>query len=73
MNILKKKRLERKLTAKRVAKELGISRQALHSLESGKHKPSAKTILSASRFYGIRAEEIIQDFQENNTGGTVGK
>ena len=57
-NRVKQMRQRRKLTQEALAKELGISRQSLISIENGKYNPSLELAFSISAFFNIRMEEI---------------
>lgn len=50
---------EKSLTS--IAKDLGITRQMLGAIESGKRTPSLTLALRISQYYGVSVEEIFFD------------
>ena len=57
-NRVKQMRQHRKLTQETLAKELGISRQSLISIEKGKYDPSLPLALAIADFFEKSIEEI---------------
>ena len=60
---IKKLRLERNLSQKQLADELGITRVAVLKWENGENKPSRR-LFDLARFFGVSEEYLIQG-QEN--------
>jgi putative transcriptional regulator len=57
-NDIRRRRLERGLYQGELAKELGVSRQTINSIETGKYVPSLPLALALGRFFGVAVEEI---------------
>lgn len=57
-NRVKQMRQHRKLTQEALAKELGISRQSLISIEKGKYAPSLPLAFAIAGFFDMNIEEI---------------
>jgi putative transcriptional regulator len=41
-----------------LAREIGVTRQTIHSIEKGKFGPSALLALKLARFFNLKVEEI---------------
>jgi putative transcriptional regulator len=41
-----------------LAREIGVTRQTIHSIEKGKFVPSALLALKLARFFNLKVEEI---------------
>lgn len=59
-NTLKQHRRQRGLTQQRLADELGVSRQTIISIETGKYDPSLPLAFKIARFLDVRIEDIFQ-------------
>ncbi len=59
-NILKQLRSERGLTQLQIADALGVSRQTIISIESGKYDPSLPLAFNIAQFLQARIEDIFQ-------------
>ncbi|MES2949648.1 MAG: helix-turn-helix transcriptional regulator [Pseudomonadota bacterium] len=59
-NILKQLRSERGLTQQQIADALGVSRQTVISIESGKYDPSLPLAFKIAQFLQARIEDIFQ-------------
>ena len=57
-NDVKERRLERGLYQAELANELGVSRQTINSIETGKYTPSLPLALALARFFGVSVEEM---------------
>ncbi|WP_020403938.1 helix-turn-helix transcriptional regulator [Gracilimonas tropica] len=57
-NNLKVERAKVSITQKDLAKEIGVSRQTIHSIESGKFTPSVELALKLAAFFEISVEEL---------------
>ncbi len=55
---IRQKRLEKRLPQKEVASRVGITRQALHSIETGRYIPNTLVAIRLARALGSRVEEI---------------
>ncbi len=58
---LKRARIERGLTQTQLAREAGISRQALGAIEAGLYQPSVGVALKLSRVLGVSVEHLFAD------------
>jgi putative transcriptional regulator len=59
-NTIKHQRAERGLTQQQFADALGVSRQTVISIESGKYDPSLPLAFKIAQFLGTRIEDIFQ-------------
>jgi len=59
-NTLKLLRTERGLTQQQLAQALGVSRQTVISIESGKYDPSLPLAFKIAQFLQARIEDIFQ-------------
>ena len=57
-NIIEQKRKERGMTQQQLAAALGVSRQTIISLESGKYNPSILLAHAIARLVGTQIEDI---------------
>ena len=57
-NIIEQKRKERGMTQQQLAAALGVSRQTIISLESGKYNPSILLAHAIARLFGTQIEDI---------------
>jgi len=67
-NELKVWRARRDITQEQLAKEVGLSRQTIHSIEKGKFVPSVMSALKLANFFETNIEEIfflVGDQDEN--------
>jgi putative transcriptional regulator len=60
-NRLKVLRAERDWTQARLAEELGVSRQTVNALETGKYDPSLPLAFRIARVFGSTIEEVFVD------------
>jgi putative transcriptional regulator len=60
-NRLKVLRAERDWSQGDLAERLGVSRQSVNALETGKYDPSLPLAFKISRLFGLAIEEIFQD------------
>jgi putative transcriptional regulator len=63
-NRLKVLRAERDWSQALLAEKLGVSRQTINALETGKYDPSLELAFKIARLFGLRIEDI---FQPGNT------
>jgi len=59
-NCLRAKRIERGLSQKAVAKEVGLTRQALYSIESNHYWPSTEISLRLAKVLNCRVEDLFR-------------
>ena len=57
-NKLKKVRRSKELTQKELASDVNVTRQTIHSIESGKSVPSLKLALLISKALNVQLEDI---------------
>ncbi|TAL32556.1 helix-turn-helix transcriptional regulator [Phenylobacterium sp.] len=60
-NRLKVLRAERDWSQGDLAERLGVSRQSVNALETGKYDPSLPLAFKIARLFGLSIEEIFQD------------
>ena len=60
-NRLKVLRAERDWSQAELAGRLGVSRQAVNAVETGKYDPSLPLAFKLARFFGMSIEEIFED------------
>ncbi|WP_250444484.1 helix-turn-helix transcriptional regulator [Actinotalea sp. C106] len=57
-NEIRRLREERNLSQAALGTELGVSRQTVNSLETGRYDPSLPLAFALARFFGLTIEEI---------------
>ena len=57
-NDVRERRLLASLSQGELAQELGVSRQTINSIETGKYVPSLALALALARFFGVQVEEM---------------
>jgi putative transcriptional regulator len=60
-NDVRKLREDRALSQGDLARHLGVSRQTVNSIETGKYLPSLPLALAIGRFFGRPVEEVFDD------------
>ena len=68
-NRLKVLRAERNWTQEELAARLGVSRQTVNSIETGKYDPSLPLAFKIARLCGRRIEEIFEPDGADTQGG----
>ena len=63
-NNLKRYRQEKSISQDELAAILGVSRQTINSIETGKFDPSLKLVIKITRFFNADLESIFI-FEEN--------
>ena len=63
-NIIRALRTERGWSQASLADELGVSRQSVNAIETGKYDPSLPLAFSIARLFGKSIEEIFDDETE---------
>lgn len=66
-NILRVLRAERKWSQADLAEQLGVSRQSVNAIETGKYDPSLPLAFALGRLFNKSIEEIFSDTAENST------
>lgn len=67
-NRLRVLRAERGWSQAELGGRIGVSRQAINAIETGKHDPSLPLAFRMSRLFGLRIEEIFNDGDGNGNG-----
>jgi putative transcriptional regulator len=57
-NEIRRLREERSLSQAALGTELGVSRQTVNSLETGRYDPSLPLAFTIARYFGLSIEEI---------------
>ena len=60
-NDVRKLREERSLSQGDLAKHLGVSRQTVNAIETGRYLPSLPLALAIGRYFGRAIEEVFHD------------
>ncbi|MCR9195460.1 MAG: helix-turn-helix transcriptional regulator [Hyphomonas sp.] len=60
-NIIRTLRTERGWSQAALADQLGVSRQSVNAIETGKYDPSLPLAFSIARLFGKSIEEIFED------------
>ena len=66
-NIIKALRAERGWSQAALADQLGVSRQSVNAIETGKYDPSLPLAFSIARLFEKSIEEIFEDQAASNT------
>ncbi|MDF7682387.1 helix-turn-helix transcriptional regulator [Lactobacillus sp. ESL0679] len=66
-NLVKKLRLEHKLTQEELADKVGVTQRTIISVEKGKYKPSLLLAYKLACFFGISIEDLfcLKEYLEN--------
>lgn len=67
-NRLKVLRAERDWSQAELGGRLGVSRQAVNAIETGKYDPSLPLAFRIGRLFGMRIEEIFDDGETDGGG-----
>ena len=57
-NELKVLRASRQMTQQQLAQQVGVSRQTIHAMETGRYVPSTVLALKVARVFGRRVDEV---------------
>jgi putative transcriptional regulator len=57
-NVVKELRSSRGLSQATLATSVGVSRQTINSIESGRYLPSLPLAIALARFFGTTVEEV---------------
>jgi putative transcriptional regulator len=68
-NILRVLRAERDWSQADLADQLGVSRQTINALETGKYDPSLPLAFKIARLFGRPIESIFQDEDQDGKSG----
>lgn len=61
MLVIKRLRLEKGWSQKRLAEEAGLSQSFIHSIEVGQKSPTIRSIRKIAKALGVPVEEIIHE------------
>ncbi len=67
-NRLKVLRAERDWSQAELGGRLGVSRQAVNAIETGKYDPSLPLAFKLARLFDMRIEDIFHDDEDNEAG-----
>lgn len=67
-NRLKVLRAERDWSQAELGGHLGVSRQAVNAIETGKYDPSLPLAFRIARLFDLRIEEIFDDAEHDDVG-----
>ena len=67
-NLLRVLRAERGWSQAELGDRLGVSRQAVNAIETGKYDPSLPLAFRLARLFALRIEEIFDDGQSDQPG-----
>lgn len=59
-NTIKIARAFKNITQEDLAKEIGVSRQTINAMETGKYVPSTVLALKIAKYFGKKVEEIFE-------------
>jgi putative transcriptional regulator len=59
-NTIRVERAKQNMTQGELAEAIGVSRQTIHAIETGKFAPSVITALKISQFFNTTVQEIFQ-------------
>ena len=62
---LKENRVRCQMTQEFVAETLGVSRQSVSKWENGTSDPSTSNLIALAKLYGISAEELLKNVENN--------
>ena len=57
-NELKVLRASRQMTQQQLAQQVGVSRQTIHAMETGRYVPSTVLALTVAHVFGRRVDEV---------------
>ena len=60
-NVLRQLREGRTLSQGQLAQALGVSRQTINAIETGRYLPSLPLAFAIARYFGCRIEEVFHD------------
>ncbi len=64
---LKENRIRCLMTQEFVAETLGVSRQSVSKWESGASDPNTSNLIALAKLYGISAEELLKNVEDNRS------
>ena len=67
---LKENRIRCQMTQEFVAETIGVSRQSVSKWENGTSDPNTSNLITLAKLYGISAEELLKNVEENQGGSS---
>lgn len=64
-NTLKVERAKKNITQQDLAEEVGVSRQTINSIETGKYVPSTVLALKIARYFKVTVDDIFELEQDD--------
>jgi putative transcriptional regulator len=64
-NMIRVERAKKRITQAELAEELNVSRQTIHSIETGKFIPSTVLALRIAKYFDVSFNEIFQLAEED--------
>lgn len=64
-NTIRVERAKQNITQGQLADAIGVSRQTIHAIETGKFAPSVVTALKISKYFDTNVQEIFQLDEED--------
>ena len=62
-NDVRERRLAKGLSQQQLGTDLGVSRQTVNAIETGRYLPSLPLALTIARYFGVPVEEIFDDHE----------
>jgi putative transcriptional regulator len=59
-NFIRVERAKKRITQAELAKQVRVSRQTIHAIETGKFIPSTLLALKISRYFGVLLEDLFK-------------
>jgi putative transcriptional regulator len=59
-NFIRVERAKKRITQAELAKQVHVSRQTIHAIETGKFIPSTVLALKISRYFGVLLEDLFK-------------
>jgi putative transcriptional regulator len=60
-NLVRALRTERNMAQGQLAAVMGVSRQTINSIETGRYTPSLPLAMALARYFGVTVEEMFDD------------
>jgi putative transcriptional regulator len=60
-NLVRELRTERNMAQAQLADAMGVSRQTINSIETGRYTPSLPLAMALARYFGVTVEEMFDD------------